>query len=171
LYHLGLLHYEQPHNSLPTFTWLYIFFIAMLLLIDTLKCYLLLSYALNYLAVISIFCYYSSLCYVLFLFDLLLIVVTNTPSPPTSKTVSKNVWIAIPITAGLRCVKLHPRKSSIKPFSTNCNPAAHWGGCQATSGQCRHPPLWNFTSLGLPFSKYSAILAKSLPNKFPAKFH
>ncbi len=31
--------------------------------------------------------------------------------------------------------------------------------------------LWNFTSVGLPFSKYLAILAKSLPNKIPVKFH
>jgi hypothetical protein len=31
--------------------------------------------------------------------------------------------------------------------------------------------VWNFTSLGLLFSKYLAILAKSLPNKIPAKFH
>ncbi len=31
--------------------------------------------------------------------------------------------------------------------------------------------LWNFTSLGLSFSKYSAILAKSPPNKIPVKFH
>jgi hypothetical protein len=33
------------------------------------------------------------------------------------------------------------------------------------------PLLWNFTSLGLSFSKYSAILAKSPPNKIPLKFH
>jgi hypothetical protein len=32
-------------------------------------------------------------------------------------------------------------------------------------------PVWKFTSLELPFSKYLAILAKSLPNKIPAKFH
>jgi hypothetical protein len=31
--------------------------------------------------------------------------------------------------------------------------------------------LWNFTSFGIPFSEYSAILAKSLPNKIPEKFH
>ncbi len=31
-------------------------------------------------------------------------------------------------------------------------------------------PMWNFTFLGLPFSKYSAILAKSPPKKIPAKF-
>jgi hypothetical protein len=31
--------------------------------------------------------------------------------------------------------------------------------------------LWNFTSLGLPSSKYSAIFAKSPPNKIPPKFH
>jgi hypothetical protein len=31
--------------------------------------------------------------------------------------------------------------------------------------------MWNFTSFGLPFSEYSAILAKSLPNKIPEKFH
>jgi hypothetical protein len=35
----------------------------------------------------------------------------------------------------------------------------------------RAPPLWNFTSLRLSFSKYSAILAKSPPNKIPEKFH
>jgi hypothetical protein len=29
----------------------------------------------------------------------------------------------------------------------------------------------NFLSLGLPLSKYLAILAKSLPNEIPAKFH
>jgi hypothetical protein len=31
--------------------------------------------------------------------------------------------------------------------------------------------MWNFTSFGLPFRKYSAILAKSTPNKIPEKFH
>ncbi len=41
--------------------------------------------------------------------------------------------------------------------------------------------LWNFTSLGLPYSKYSVILAKSLPKQdsreipfaqeIPVKFH
>ncbi len=31
--------------------------------------------------------------------------------------------------------------------------------------------MWNFTSLRLPFSEYSAILAKSPPNKIPKKFH
>ncbi len=31
--------------------------------------------------------------------------------------------------------------------------------------------VWNFTSLGLPCSKYLANLAKSLPNKIPTKFH
>ncbi len=31
--------------------------------------------------------------------------------------------------------------------------------------------LWNFASLRIPFSKYSTILAKSPPNKFPKKFH
>jgi hypothetical protein len=36
-------------------------------------------------------------------------------------------------------------------------------------GQCAG--LWNFTSLGLPFSEYLAILAKSPPNKIPTKFH
>jgi hypothetical protein len=32
-------------------------------------------------------------------------------------------------------------------------------------------PTVEFTSLRLPFSKYSAILAKSPPNKILAKFH
>jgi hypothetical protein len=31
--------------------------------------------------------------------------------------------------------------------------------------------VWSFTSLGLPFSKHLAILAKSQPNKITAKFH
>jgi hypothetical protein len=31
--------------------------------------------------------------------------------------------------------------------------------------------VWNFTSHGLPFSKYSAILAKSPPSKILVKFH
>jgi hypothetical protein len=30
--------------------------------------------------------------------------------------------------------------------------------------------VWNFISVGLPFSKYSAILAISPPNKIPKKF-
>jgi hypothetical protein len=32
------------------------------------------------------------------------------------------------------------------------------------------PPM-EFPSLGLPFSEYAAIHAKSLPNKIPKKFH
>jgi hypothetical protein len=31
--------------------------------------------------------------------------------------------------------------------------------------------MWNFTSLGLPFSKYSAIFAEIPPNEIPKKFH
>jgi hypothetical protein len=31
--------------------------------------------------------------------------------------------------------------------------------------------MWNFTFLGLPFSKYLAILAKSPQNKIPGKFY
>ncbi len=48
--------------------------------------------------------------------------------------------------------------------------------CTMTSPLCwvrtPHPEIgdmWNFTSLGLPFSKYLAVLSKSLPNKMPTK--
>jgi hypothetical protein len=37
--------------------------------------------------------------------------------------------------------------------------------------QVKRGRVWNFTSLRLPFSKYSAILAKNLPNEIPKKFH
>ncbi len=40
-----------------------------------------------------------------------------------------------------------------------------------TSADASIAAMWNFTSLGLPFSKYSAILAKSPPNKIPKKFY
>ncbi len=45
----------------------------------------------------------------------------------------------------------------------------YWYSWSTTYGDRTN--LWNFTLHRLPFSKYLAILAKSLPNKIPVKFH
>jgi hypothetical protein len=58
--------------------------------------------------------------------------------------------------------------------SNNCHPPPSGNlppsCCHHQSGG-GNKSLWNSTSLGLRFSKYLAILAKSLPNEIPAKFH